>query len=228
MVGGATPSRTAITVATISSAPAAPSAWPIIDLVEDTASFSACVAEHLLQRLGLGLVVGGGAGAVRVDVLRCRPPPAGVVERALHGARHAADVGRGQVGGVRAHAEADDLGEDLRAARLRAVERFEHQMAAPSPSTMPCAAAENGRQTSGAITRIASQPRMVPKVMQASVPPVTAQSTMPGRTIWKAAPIACVAEAQALATAKAGPRSPQCIEIWLAGALTISFGMVNG
>ena len=87
---------------------------------------------------------------------------------------------------------------------------------------------ENGRQASGAITRIASQPRSVPKVMQASAPPVTAQSTWPERTIWKARPIAWVAEAQALATTKAGPRNPQCMEIWLAGAFTISFGMVSG
>ena len=35
----------------------------------------------------------------------------------------------------------------------------------------------------GAITRIASQPRTVPKLTQASVPPVTAQSTMPERTM---------------------------------------------
>ena len=40
--------------------------------------------------------------------------------------------------------------------------------------------------------------------------------------------MACVAEAQALATTKAGPRSPQVMEIWLAGAFTISFGMVSG
>ena len=78
------------------------------------------------------------------------------------------------------------------------------------------------------MTRNASQPRTVPNVMQASVPPVTAQSTAPERTIWKAIPIACVAEAQALAIAKAGPRRPQCMEIWLAGALTIAFGIVSG
>ena len=35
--------------------------------------------------------------------------------------------------------------------------------------------------------------------------------------------MACVADAQALAIDKAGPRSPQCMEIWLAGAFTISF-----
>ena len=41
-------------------------------------------------------------------------------------------------------------------------------------------------------------------------------------------PMAWVAEAQALATAKAGPRRPHAMEIWLAGALTISLGMVSG
>ena len=87
---------------------------------------------------------------------------------------------------------------------------------------------ENGRQASGAITRIASQPRSVPNVMQASAPPVTAQSTCPARTMWNASPIAWVAEAQALATTKAGPRRPQSIETWLAGAFTISFGIVSG
>ena len=61
---------------------------------------------------------------------------------------------------------------------------------------------------SGAITRIASQPRMVPKVMQASEPPVTAQSTAPERTMWKASPIACVAEAQALATDESRSAQP--------------------
>ena len=64
--------------------------------------------------------------------------------------------------------------------------------------------------------------------MQASAPPVTAHVTCPARIMWNASPIAWVAEAQALATAKAGPRSPQCMEIWLAGAFTISLGMVKG
>jgi hypothetical protein len=46
--------------------------------------------------------------------------------------------------------------------------------------------------------------------------------------MWNASPIAWVAEAQALATAKAGPRNPQNMEIWLAGAFAISLGMVSG
>ena len=93
---------------------------------------------------------------------------------------------------------------------------------------MPLRSFENGRQTSGAITRIASHALTVPTVMQASVPPVTAQPTMPDRTMWNASPMAWVADAQALATAKAGPRSPRSIETWLAGAFAISFGIVSG
>ncbi len=60
--------------------------------------------------------------------------------------------------------------------------------------------------------RMASQPFIAPNVMLASVPPVTAQVTLPLRTKWNAWPIAWVAEAQAEETAKAGPFVPQYIE----------------
>jgi hypothetical protein len=40
--------------------------------------------------------------------------------------------------------------------------------------------------------------------------------------------MACVAEAQALDTTKAGPRRPRSIEIWLAGALAIILGTTSG
>ena len=49
-------------------------------------------------------------------------------------------------------------------------------------------------------------------------------SSCPLRIIWNARPIAWVAEAQAEATAKAGPRSPNSMAMWLAGA----FGMIRG
>ena len=78
------------------------------------------------------------------------------------------------------------------------------------------------------MTRMASHPLTVPTVMQASAPPVTAQPTWPDRTMWNASPMAWVDDAQALATANAGPRSPRSIEIWLAGAFAISFGIVSG
>ena len=42
MVGGTMRSRTASNVATNSSAPAAPSAWPTMDLVDEIASLPAC------------------------------------------------------------------------------------------------------------------------------------------------------------------------------------------
>ena len=56
-------------------------------------------------------------------------------------------------------------------------------IAAPSPSTMPERVLQNGRQVSVLITRIASQPFIVPKVMQASAPPASAASTEPERTM---------------------------------------------
>ena len=64
--------------------------------------------------------------------------------------------------------------------------------------------------------------------MQASAPPVTAGAPHRCAPSGRTRPIACVAEAQALTTANAGPRKPQCIETWLAGAFTISFGIVSG
>jgi hypothetical protein len=78
-------------------------------------------------------------------------------------------------------------------------------MAAPSPINIPLRSFEKGRQVSGDMMRMASQPFMALKVMLASVPPVTAQVTLPLRTIWNAWPMACVADAQADETATFDP-----------------------
>src|SRR5438309_10209178 len=93
---------------------------------------------------------------------------------------------------------------------------------------MPLRSLEKGRQVSDDMMRMASQPFMAPKVMLASVPPVTAQATLPLRTMWKATPMACVDDAQADEIAKAGPLMLQWSETWLAGALIIALGMVSG
>ena len=94
--------------------------------------------------------------------------------------------------------------------------------------TIPFRSFEKGRQVSGDMMRMASQPFIAPKVMLASAPPVTAQVTLPLRTIWNAWPMACVADAQADETAKVGPLIPQYNDTWLAGALIMAFGMVRG
>ena len=89
--------------------------------------FAGVLAEHPMQRLGFGHVVGGRAGAVGVDVLNILRLQFAVVERAFHGAAHAAEIGRREIGGIRAHAEADDLTEDFCAARARPLQRLQHQ-----------------------------------------------------------------------------------------------------
>jgi hypothetical protein len=94
--------------------------------------------------------------------------------------------------------------------------------------TIPFRSFEKGRQVSDDMMRMASQPFIAPKVMLASAPPVTAQVTLPLRTIWNAWPMACVADAQADETAKVGPLMPQYNETWLAGALIMALGMVRG
>src|SRR6185295_7281004 len=100
--------------------------------------------------------------------------------------------------------------------------------AAPSPINIPFRSFEKGRHVSVDMMRMASQPFMAPKVMLASVPPVTAQVALPLRTMWKAWPMACVADAQADETENTGPLMPQYIDTWLAGALIMALGMVRG
>jgi hypothetical protein len=49
-----------------------------------------------------------------------------VGERAFHRARHAALVGCGEIGGIRAHAKTDDFAENLSTARPRPFQRLQH------------------------------------------------------------------------------------------------------
>jgi hypothetical protein len=50
----------------------------------------------------------------------------------------------------------------------------------------------------------------------------------PVRTIQNACPIACPAEEHAVEIVKLGPVMPNSIEMWLAPAFAMVFGMVNG
>ena len=101
-------------------------------------------------------------------------------------------------------------------------------MAAPSPRIMPLRSFENGRQVSGETTRMASQAFRMPKLKGASLPPVMARSVWPLRTIQKAWPMAWPAEEQAVEMVKLGPVMPNSMEMWLAPALAMVFGMVSG
>ena len=101
-------------------------------------------------------------------------------------------------------------------------------MAAPSPRIIPRRSLENGRQVSGDTTRIASHAFRMPRLKGASLPPVMARSVSPLRTIRNACPMAWPAEEHAVEIVKAGPVIPNSIEMWLAPALAIVFGMVSG
>jgi hypothetical protein len=85
-----------------------------------------------------------------------------------------------------------------------------------------------GRQVSSAITRMASQALTMPKVTQASTPPARATSAPPVCNSNSAWASAWLDDAQALATAKAGPRMPNSSEICEAGALGITRTMAIG
>ena len=83
-------------------------------------------AEHFLDRAGFSDIVRGGSGTVGVHILNIAGIELAVRQRAFDGAHHAALIWRGEVLGVGAHAEADDLGQDGGAARLRRLQRLEH------------------------------------------------------------------------------------------------------
>ena len=83
------------------------------------------LAEHPLDRQGLGLVVVRRRGAVGVDVADVLGPRARRPSAPPHGAHGAVAlrIGRGHVVGVGRHAVADDLRVDARAAPARVLER---------------------------------------------------------------------------------------------------------
>src|SRR5260370_11397116 len=101
-------------------------------------------------------------------------------------------------------------------------------MAPPSRRIMPLRSFENGRQVSGDTTRMASHAFRNPRLKMASLPPVIAISAPPPRTIQNAWPMAWLEEEQAVEILYEGPVIPNSIEIWLAPAFPMIFGMVNG
>ena len=95
-------SRRASTVATASTAPAAPSRWPIADLSEETGTSRARSPSALLDGLGLRAVVQRRGGAMRVDPVDLSRLDAGVAQRERHGPRRArARPARARSGGGR-------------------------------------------------------------------------------------------------------------------------------
>jgi hypothetical protein len=76
--------------------------------------------------------------------------------------------------------------------------------------------------------RMASHALSEPRTRTASAPPHRATGAVPARTIWKARPMAWVADEQALTIPNDPPLMPQCMVTWLAGALAISRGTVSG
>ena len=127
-VGGATPSRIARIEKIASTAPAAPSRWPIDDLVDDIEMRLGGIADQALHRAELDLVAQRRRGAVGVDVVDVARRDAGALDRRGHAAERAVAVGgrRGDVEGVARHAVADQLGIDLGAARLGVLVLLQH------------------------------------------------------------------------------------------------------
>ena len=139
---------------TASTAPAADSVWPIIDLLEEIGTFLDALAEHGGDAQVFHLVVLRRAGAVRVDVIDVLGRDAGVRERIVHAADDRLAVGARSraVEGVRHLAAAFEHAEDFRAARLCGFEAFQHQRAGALRHDE--AVAILGKRLGGALRRI--------------------------------------------------------------------------
>ena len=100
-------------------------------LMELTGSFWRVVAEDLLDGDGLVAIVFLGAGAVGVDVVDIGRLELGICEGRLHGLDRAEAFGVliGDAESVGRRSIAHHFGEDLRAAFLRMLERFENDHA---------------------------------------------------------------------------------------------------
>ncbi len=159
-----------------------------------------------------------------------------MLQRRLHDAHAAVAVlgRRGDVERVGAHAVADELGVDRRAAPPGVLELLEDHDAAPSPMTKPSRSLSNGRLARCGSSlrvdsaRIAAKPPTPIGVIAASEPPAIITSASSRWMISKASPMACADAEQAVQVAEFGPLAPKRIETWPAARLMMAAGMKNG
>ena len=85
-VGGARLSRIDSAEKIASTAPAAPSRWPVADLVDDIDDFPGGIAEQPLDRGKLDLVAHRRRGAMGIDVIDVGWLDAGALDRRGHAA----------------------------------------------------------------------------------------------------------------------------------------------
>ena len=215
MVGGTSPVRATISETANSSAPAAPSRWPVIDLVEPMISLRAWSPNTALIASVSSMSPCGRGGAVGVDVVHVRRGRSGH-RRRRRASRAAApsppSARRGHVVGVAARAVADHLAQDRGAAPLaRAPGSRGSRCRRPRPARSRRGRGRRGgwpsrvsrcgwRAPSCSGSRRSARP-----VMAASAPPVTIASASPSRIMLNESPIACALDAQAVTVAKFGP-----------------------
>ena len=128
-------------------------------------------------------------------------------------------------------AVAEQLGVDLRAARLRVLELLEDDHAPASPMTKPSrpgvegpARAPPDRRCDGRARASRAKPAIPTSVTGASVPPQSMTSARPSRIASSPSPIAMFEAAQAVHCDESGPCVPSSIETQAAPM----FGMISG
>ena len=185
-------------------------------------------SEHAPDRLRLGRIVGRRAGAVGIDVVDVALVQSGIGERGGSPSRRpfpmAARCRRHQP--TSRHRQTPRESSRRASARVRIPRTRTRRRLRREPCRgAACRTDGKCRRQSRAS---ASHAFTVGTVTQASVPPVTAKSTFPLRTISNACAIAWLADAQALTTANDGPVRPNSMPTWQAGAFAITRTIVSG
>ncbi len=211
-------SRMVMIVETASIAPAAPSVWPIIDLLAVTGTDAARLAEDRLDRLELRLVALGRGRRMGVHVIDLVGRHAGLLDGAPRRPDRTDATRRRErdVRGVGRRAVADELRERLRAARLRVRELLEdHDAGTLTASRTRRGSTSNGRDAASGSSlrvdsaRIAANPPTSVSKMPASEPPASITSASSRRIVSHASPIAWPPVAHAETVAKFGPVIPK-------------------
>lgn len=136
--------------------------------------------------------------------------------------------------GVRRGGVAREFGQHPGAAGRASATRSSTSIAAPSARTKPSRARSKGRQLAAgspvpaASASIRANAAAVRRSTAASLPPASARSQLPSRSRPAASPMALAPEAQAVPTARLGPRAFRASESWPAAMLVMNSGTASG
>ena len=91
------------------------------------------MTKNTVQRLGLAAVIGGGGGAMGVDVVNTLSRPTRIRKGALHRPGRPLRVGHHDIGGIRGHTNTADFSQNARATDQRGLALLQYKHRRPFP-----------------------------------------------------------------------------------------------